>query len=300
MSMTWTSSSLPLYLYGYDHEATRGDGGELIVVPKKIDSHKWGNKKVASGFFNQADSEHVSAVIRNNSGTISKFNRIGVVAGFGSDRVVLIREGSMVDHDPNASEPKSFRVRVERKKYHETWLEGMDVFHNPNTKHPLDPDALPGAAHHHFLSNGQVERSHRRGILWVRSPTYLSVQTSLYRRASDLLSKCSGFKPLLWQSQLSSCFLIDDLDDLVDPLGGLKGRLSVFVDVKDRKANPSKVCTSLDLLLLLGCPTSSASLHIKEHEFSDTPITEPIEDDEVNRPPLRMRMSEGSKGISLT
>jgi hypothetical protein len=33
----------------------------------------------------------------------------------------------------------------------------MDVFHNPNAEHPLDPDALPGAAHHRLLSNGQVE-----------------------------------------------------------------------------------------------------------------------------------------------
>jgi hypothetical protein len=157
MSMTWTSSSLPLFLYGYDHDAKRGDGGELLVVPKKIESHQWGNKKVDSGFFNQPESEHISAVIRNTSGTLSKFNRIGVIAGFGSDRVVLIREGTMVDHDSNASEPNSFRVRVQRGNYHETWLEGMDVFHNPNANCPLDAAALPGAAHHRCLNGGVIE-----------------------------------------------------------------------------------------------------------------------------------------------
>jgi hypothetical protein len=41
--------------------------------------------------------------------------------------------------------------------YPETWIEGMDVFHNPNALHPLDPDLLPGAAHHRLVTDGQIE-----------------------------------------------------------------------------------------------------------------------------------------------
>jgi hypothetical protein len=33
----------------------------------------------------------------------------------------------------------------------------MDVFHNPNALHPLDPDLLSGAAHHCLLEDGRME-----------------------------------------------------------------------------------------------------------------------------------------------
>lgn len=77
---------------------------------------------------------------------------MGVAAGFGPENVILIREGFSVDHDPDASDPKPF-VDVVREGYPETWIEGMDVYHNPNALHPLDPDVLPGAAHHHLRSD---------------------------------------------------------------------------------------------------------------------------------------------------
>jgi hypothetical protein len=47
-----------------------------------------GQKVIPSGFFDLPGPENVSAVLFSNSGTISKFNRMGVVAGFGSRRVV--------------------------------------------------------------------------------------------------------------------------------------------------------------------------------------------------------------------
>jgi hypothetical protein len=157
MSMTWSRSGLPTYLYGYDHDVTREKDGSLSITPRKVAWHRWGTKEVPSGFFMLPGAENVSAVIFNSSATISKFNRMGLIAGFGSQRVKLVRQGLVVDHDPSASVPKPFVRAVDGEGYTESWLEGMDVYHNPFAKHPLDPAMLDGAAHHRLLSDGQVE-----------------------------------------------------------------------------------------------------------------------------------------------
>lgn len=152
-SMTHTASALELYLYGYDHDAERGEDGRLAIKPRRIEDHRFAEKRIPSGFFRIAEAANVSAVLTSASGTISKFNRMGLLAGFGSGRVVLIREGTAVDVDPDATEPKLFRALVNAPGYHESWVEGLNVFHNPNAALKLDPDMLPGAAHH-FMSPG--------------------------------------------------------------------------------------------------------------------------------------------------
>jgi hypothetical protein len=156
MSMTYSGSALPTYLYGIAHSAERDADGRLVVKASRITEHRWGSKVVPSGFFSLPDAENISAVAFNSTGTISKFNRMGVCAGFGAENVVLIRHGHAWDPDPDADVPLPF-VQVVTKENPETWIEGMDVFHNPNALHPLDPDLLPGAAHHRLLEDGQME-----------------------------------------------------------------------------------------------------------------------------------------------
>jgi hypothetical protein len=156
MSMTYSGSALPIYLYGLTHEAQRDEAGQLIVKSSRVEEHRWGNKVVPSGFFSQPGAENVSAVIFNSGGTISKFNRMGVSAGFGATNVVLIRRGTVWDPDPNASDAIPF-MHIVTEGYPETWIEGMDVYHNPNALHPLDPELLPGAAHHRLMAGGQIE-----------------------------------------------------------------------------------------------------------------------------------------------
>jgi hypothetical protein len=155
-SMTWSRSGLSTYLYGYIHEPRREANGSLSIVPHRVATHRWGTKEVPSAFFMLPGAENVSAVIFNSSATISKFNRIGLTAGFGSGRVRLVRQGLAIDHTPSASEPKPF-VHVVDENYTESWTEGMDVYHNPAAKHALDPALLPSAAHHHLLSDGVIE-----------------------------------------------------------------------------------------------------------------------------------------------
>src|SRR5690606_38176246 len=99
---------------------------------------------VESGFFRQPDSEQVSAVLFSNSGTISKFARMGALAGFGSDNVTIIREGTWMDPDPNAVAPKYRRLNVRDPGYAERWSEGISIFHNPKALKPLAPELFPG------------------------------------------------------------------------------------------------------------------------------------------------------------
>ena len=70
-----------------------------------------------------------------------------IVAGFGSERVRIIRRGTAIDHDPDAAAPRRFVFDVGSPDYRETWVEGCTVFHNPIAKNPLDPALFPGAAH---------------------------------------------------------------------------------------------------------------------------------------------------------
>src|SRR5260370_5317937 len=157
LSMTGTRSAFERYISGYEHEWERDADGTLKIHPRKIGSHRWGAKVIPSGFFELPDAENVSAVIYSNSRTISKFDRMGLLAGFGSKRLRLVRTGFAINPDPNATEPIRFQDVVNDPDYHETWCEGLDVWHNPKAKYPLDPYLLPCAAHHRLLPDGQIE-----------------------------------------------------------------------------------------------------------------------------------------------
>lgn len=156
-SMTVSSSALPIYLYGRYWNASHDAAGALVVEAMAIDQHVWGTKTVPSGFFALPGSENISAVLSNPSATISKFNRMGVLAGFGSKRVRMHRMGVATNNEANAAEPVEFSFDVNSPGYRESWIEGMDVYHNPKAKVPLHPMMLPGAAHHYLREDGQVE-----------------------------------------------------------------------------------------------------------------------------------------------
>ncbi|MEW6262763.1 MAG: hypothetical protein AB1641_06755 [Thermodesulfobacteriota bacterium] len=156
-SQVFTRTALTVYLYGYDCNWEHDSNGRLNIEPQKVVEHRWGGKVIPSGFFSLPGAENVSAVLFNNSGTISKFNRIGVLAGFGVERVKLVRKGLAYNHTPNASVPKEFQHDVNKHGYSETWVEGLDVFHNPHAIHPIEPWMLPGAAHHQLLEDGQIK-----------------------------------------------------------------------------------------------------------------------------------------------
>lgn len=153
-SMVHTQSALERYLFGFSYEATWDQSTDQKVTPKQIESHTWEGKTIPSGFFGIPEAENISAVISTTAGTISKFNRIGLSAGFGDGNVLMIREGTLLDHDPEATGPLYFKGIVNAPDYSEPWVEGLNVYHNPKAKIPLPEHMFGNAAHHHCDSDG--------------------------------------------------------------------------------------------------------------------------------------------------
>lgn len=149
-SMVYSQSALPIYLYGTEYDADLDGQGQLQIGYQKRVAHTFKTKKIESGFFELPGAEHVSAVLFSNAGTVAKFTRIGVLAGFSGDDFTYVRTGFKVDPDPNAKFGRPFGVDVSDPEYREGWGDELQVFHNPRAERPLDPELLPKATHHHW------------------------------------------------------------------------------------------------------------------------------------------------------
>jgi hypothetical protein len=151
-SMTHVAFVLTEYLFGVRH---RVENGKRII--ERIKEHRYGSAVEPSGFFFLPGAENVSAVIANAQGTISKFNRMGFIAGFGDQSLRMIRAGlRRSELDPQATSPIPFQHEVHDPKYSEQWVEGMVVWHNPIARVPLDPALIPGAAHEFLQEDGRI------------------------------------------------------------------------------------------------------------------------------------------------
>lgn len=151
MSMTWTYNSLLEYLYGYTYKHEFSECGELIVKPIKIeDFQKANGTKIPAGFFNNPENNYISAVLFSSNATLSKFNRMGKQAGLGSNKNMLLRNVVLYNHEKNADKPivKSYIVD---EFSDETWSEGVIIYHNPNTIHPVDPELFDERIAHSFF-----------------------------------------------------------------------------------------------------------------------------------------------------
>lgn len=157
-AMTFLANSITPYLYGISFSALYDQSGDLEVRSTPRGPHSWGGKTVESGFFNLPNCENISAVITNPTATISKFNRMAYLAGFGSRSVRMLYTGTCHNHDANASLPMTFCLDVHDPKYTESWAQGTNVYHNPKATVGLDESFLPDAAHHRFEEG--VLRSH--------------------------------------------------------------------------------------------------------------------------------------------
>ncbi len=139
------------YVFGYRHSR---EGSKTKI--DKIAEHRVGESAEPSGFFNLGDAGNVSAVVVNPQGTLMKFNRMGLLAGFGSPRVKMRRTGILRrEGKPGGPEPQPF-VQDVTPESHESWIEGMVVLHNPRAQIPLEPHQLPGANHEFVRSDGRI------------------------------------------------------------------------------------------------------------------------------------------------
>ncbi|WP_295705412.1 hypothetical protein [Brevundimonas naejangsanensis] len=150
-SMTTVARTATEYVFGVRH-SMRGQTRHI----EWIETHAYGTSSEPSGFFKLKDADHVSAVLVNPQGTLVKFNRLGLMAGFGDPRVRMVRSG-IRRHDGDADpRPRPFTDEVHAAGYEESWVEGLVVLHNPGAQRPLDPDLLPGATHEYLEPDGRI------------------------------------------------------------------------------------------------------------------------------------------------
>lgn len=154
-SMRWSHTALPLYLYGVGVEIRHNEDGSKYGVEKKLNDHVVGDKVVPTDFFGQADARHVSAVMFSNAGTMAKFNRMGVLAGFGDPDVTLVRGGGLNDPTPGAFEPVIFELNIEDPDYVEHWADEIEIYHNPNAAVLLPEEVFAGTTQF-FLEDGEL------------------------------------------------------------------------------------------------------------------------------------------------
>jgi hypothetical protein len=168
-SMRWSQEALNQYLYGLKSILTPDANNRLTEMFIPGDVHVVGDKTVPTNFFAQPGAENVSAVLFSNAGTISKFNRMGVRAGFGDAWVSLIREGVLVDPQDFGSEER-FKIDVESPAYQEGWADELMLFHNPRALRPIDPSLFPGIGQVRIADGDYAETGPMR-VLWSQTTT---------------------------------------------------------------------------------------------------------------------------------
>lgn len=147
-SMTWSHNALSDYLYGMRVSLKKNKEGKIEPIIEKIASHTWNGKTIPSNFFAQPDAEHISAILFTNSATLTKFNRMGKLAGLGSKDVKLIRQGYLFDPDPKSFSPIPFTIDVDDEDYEESWSDSLIMFHNPNAINPVQPEQFHDISHY--------------------------------------------------------------------------------------------------------------------------------------------------------
>ncbi len=145
--------ALSRYVFGMDQTGSWTPGGRLAVKATEVKAHRLGEKEIASGFFDQPDAEHVSAILFTNSGTNAKFGRMGFQYGIGNDTIIMIREGYCFNPHPDAMDPSFFSYDLDQPPLVEPWGQGLIVLHNPNCRHPV-PKAFFVDAVDGYLEDG--------------------------------------------------------------------------------------------------------------------------------------------------
>jgi hypothetical protein len=153
-SMTYTQSAIWAYLYGFTTDWEMVDG-KLVITNRDLKSHTFKGKTIESGFFSLPDAENVSAVVFSNAGTLAKFDRIGVLAGYAPPKHRYIRAGIRYDPNPNAAMGTRFVEDVGADGYSEGWADELQVFHNPRALRPLPKECF-GPLNQHFFEDGQM------------------------------------------------------------------------------------------------------------------------------------------------
>jgi hypothetical protein len=153
-SMTYTQSAIWPYLYGFTTDWEMVDG-KLVITRRDLATHTFKGKTIESGFFNLPRADNVSAVLFSNAGTLAKFERIGILAGYRPANIKYMRAGFRYNPDPNATVGTYFFEDVGADGYSEGWADELQVFHNPRALRPLPMECF-GPLAQHRLADGKI------------------------------------------------------------------------------------------------------------------------------------------------
>lgn len=171
-SMRWSHAALPFYLYGLRMATTVDTDNQLVELFVPGPDHVVGGKMVPTNFFEQSDTEHISGVLFSNAGTIVKFSRMGVRAGFGDPWVSLVRSGVLIDPGAGMASAVPFKIDVESPDYAEGWFDELILFHNPRALHPIDEALFPGITHAHLNDGDYVVHGPSMTVLHSTTTSY--------------------------------------------------------------------------------------------------------------------------------
>lgn len=164
-SLGFGGAATAFYLYGIRQSPSWDDSGRLIIEQKQIARHVSGDKDIPSGFFNLEGTEHVSAVLWTNAGTVPKFMRVALAGPYPDEDVTMLRFGTMNDPDPNAHQPLPFAYIVgDPGTPEETWGQEAMLIHNPNALHPVPPGLFETVTET-VLENGRPVDTIKSGFL---------------------------------------------------------------------------------------------------------------------------------------
>ncbi len=188
-SMRWSHTALPFLLYGFGIDYGVDPAGGAYGIEKPLAEHI-GRKTIPSNFFAQPETEHISAILSSNAGTIVKFSRMGLRAGFGDPWVSLVRKG-VFNNPAGGLEGIPFNIDVESPEYEEGWADELRLYHNPNALHPVDEALFPGIAHIRVEGGERLIRTPATQVL--RSQTV----------SHDFLHRTAG-RPTDWDDRTKS------------------------------------------------------------------------------------------------
>ncbi len=156
--MAYTQSAIWPYLYGFtvDWEMSMVSLSSPTATSNIMSSAARRSNLVFSAY---PVPRTFAAVLFSNAGTLAKFDRIGVLAGYGAPAHRYFRAGMRYNPDPNAVVAKTFVQEVGAPGYEEGWADELQVFHNPNAIHPLPRECFAGLQQHFFEGGRMVTYS---------------------------------------------------------------------------------------------------------------------------------------------
>lgn len=175
-SMMWSREALISYLYGFYAREVDIEG-KVVALTEPI-CNLPGDPNIQAGLFTFCENETLSAIIFSNAATLSKLSRVPMSFDGKDEDYRYVRIGEFYDDTPGVLRGIPFCMDVNSDQYrslwkpygYEPWTAEIEVFHNPNALHPINPALLPEASHWLQSNNEFVcKRFFKKGILSSRT-----------------------------------------------------------------------------------------------------------------------------------